>query len=302
MQHYPCYLCGADEPIQIDRQEWPDTYLPLIDPSLNEQPRKLMVCGKCGFVQRDPKLTPEELVVLYQHFRNHGLATETADQYFDRITTLPPAQSENHSKLEWLSPRLRDHFGSEGVKNILDIGCGGGVFLFAFAQRFPHTTLAGVEPTLAFAELAARRLNANIVEGMYRRGTFSEHFDAICAIQVLEHVPDPVDFLATIRENLSPRGVVYIEVPDVADLGHLAPDHDRFMAQHLQIYSQASLREICRRAGLRLLHIGTMLTVRDKHNLLALACAGDAPEGTWREPPEKILALRARGATAAASR
>lgn len=298
MKHYPCYLCGADQPVQIDRQTWPDTYLSLIDPALNDQPRGWVVCGACGFVQRDPKLTPDELTVLYDRFRDHGLATESADQYFDRITTLPPAQSENHAKLEWLTPRLKAHFGPGELKNILDIGCGGGVFLHAFAQRFSSAGLAGVEPTPSFAELAGRRLKANIVEGMFKRGTFKESFDLICAIQVLEHVPDPVDFLASIRENLSPQGLAYIEVPDVTDFGHLPADHDRFMAQHLHIYSQASLTELCRRAGLRIVHIDSMLTVRSKNNLLALLSAGSAPEGAWREPASKILALRARGAAA----
>jgi SAM-dependent methyltransferase len=298
MEHYACYLCGTDDPVPIDRQDWPDTYLGLIDTALNTQPRSLVVCRSCGFVQRDPKLTPDELTILYERFRDHGLAAETPDQYFDRITQLPPNQSENHSKLEWLAPRLRDHFGSVGPRNALDIGCGGGVFLHAFSQWFPATRLAGVEPTPVFAQLAARRLKASVVEGMYGRGTFSEHFDAIFAIQVLEHVPDPIDFMRTIRDNLSPGGLAYVEVPDVTDLGHLAPDHDRFMAQHLHIYSRASLGEICRRARLKMLHVDTMLTVRNKNNLLALVCDGDAPEGTWKEPHSKILALRARSTTA----
>jgi SAM-dependent methyltransferase len=296
MKHYSCYLCGADEPREIDLQTWPDAYLALIDKSLNEQPRRLVTCGGCGFVQRDPKLTPEELGVLYERFRDHGLATETPDQYFDRITTLPSDKSENHSKLEWLAPKLREHFGSTGIRKALDIGCGGGVFLHAFGQRFRETELAGVEPTPVFAKLAARRLKANIVEGMFARGTFDTRFDAVFAIQVLEHVPDPVDFLRSIRDNLSANGVLFLEVPDVTDLGHLAPDHDRFMSQHLQIFSQASLTEVCRRAGLKLLHLDTMLTVRDKNNLLVLATVGDSAEGEWREPASKLLGLRARGA------
>ena len=169
MKHYPCYLCGVDDPIRIDSQDWPDTYLGLIDPALNNEPRALVTCGSCGFVQRDPKLTPDELGILYERFRDHGLATEQADEYFDRISTLPPSQSENHAKLEWLAPKLSDHFGATGLGNVLDVGCGGGVFLHALSQRFPGATLAGVEPTPAFAELAKRRLHAKIVEGMYQR-------------------------------------------------------------------------------------------------------------------------------------
>ncbi len=295
MKHYPCYLCGADAPVEIDTQAWPDGYLSLLDDSLNAQPRRLVACGSCGFVQRDPKLTPEELEILYQKFRDHSIVTEPPDEYFDRITSLPPEQSENFAKLEWLEPRLRAHFAKGSPRNVLDIGCGGGVLLHSFAQRFPQVTMAGVEPTPVFAALAARRLNAKIIEGMFQRGTFDEHFDAIFAIQVLEHVADPIDFLRAVRGNLSPDGLVYLEVPDVADLGHLAPDHDRFMAQHLHIFSQASLTEVCRRAGLKVLDVDAALTVRNKHNLNALACIADAPEGAWREPASKLLALRARG-------
>jgi hypothetical protein len=122
MKHYPCYLCGADEPVEIDRQEWPDTYLTLLGGTLNDQSRRLVVCNACGFVQRDPKLTPEELDVLYQRFRDHGVTTETPDRYFDRITSLPPGKSENHDKLEWLAPRLARHFGPKGPGSALDIG------------------------------------------------------------------------------------------------------------------------------------------------------------------------------------
>jgi SAM-dependent methyltransferase len=294
MKHYPCYLCGADEPVEIDRQEWPDTYLTLLGGTLNDQSRRLVVCNACGFVQRDPKLTPEELDVLYQRFRDHGVTTETPDRYFDRITSLPPGKSENHDKLEWLAPRLARHFGPKGPGSALDIGCGGGVFFHAFAKRFPDCRMVGVEPTPAFAELARRRLGIMVIDAMYGEGLIEERFDAIFAIQVLEHVFDPVAFLGSVRRNLNPGGVAYIEVPDVHDFGYLPPDHDRFMSQHLHVFSRASLTEVCRRAGLKIVDLDAARTLRDKHNLLALVTPDVAAPGAWREPAEHILALRRR--------
>ena len=292
MKEYPCYLCGAQSFAVIDAQDGPDTYLAIIAPELQRGARALAACAECGFVQHVPKLEPAEIDTLYRHFRDHSLTTETPDQYFDRITVLPPGQSENQDKIEWLAPRLVERFGPRGPRSALDIGCGGGVFLWSLRRRFPDAGLMGVEPTTQFAELAARRLGIPVDAEGFDSKRIGRTFEAVFLNQVLEHVFDPVAFLADVARVMDTRSVLYVEVPDVADLGYLAPDHDRFMAQHLHVFSAPALKEVLRRAGLRTIVEDAAVTVRGKRNLLVLAERGSAPEQNWRVAADEVRALR----------
>lgn len=88
-------------------------------------------------------------------------------------------------------------------KSILEIGCGKGTFLELLRSRGFLAT--GVDPAY---------------EGTSRY-VLKEHFsnstkfagDAIILRHVLEHIPDPIDFLISIREINGGKGLVYIETP-----------------------------------------------------------------------------------------
>lgn len=71
-------------------------------------------------------------------------------------------------------------------------------------------------------------------------------------------------------------GVIYIEVPDISDLMYLPPTHDRFLSQHLWIFSKNSLSNICQQAGFKVNRIEQESTLRGRRNLVALLSVASA--------------------------
>ena len=133
MKQVKCYVCNSSDTKVVVRQSFPDKYLTLINPDYNQGIRSIVVCSRCGLVYRDPQIDEADAKKLYEHFRDHSVLTEPPDQYFDRISELPDDKSENHAKLSWLASHIGDFLGSKGNR-VLDIGCGGGVFLSKFNE------------------------------------------------------------------------------------------------------------------------------------------------------------------------
>ena len=293
MRTINCLICGSGQKKTLDEQRFKDDYLELINSSYQNEPRRLVVCQGCGFVYHDPQLDAGDIAVLYDKFRDASFRNESPGAYFDRITSLPRELSENYAKVNWMRSCIPDFMGNSG--RLLDIGCGGGVFIRTFLNNYPDWMACGVEPTPAFAELAGRRLNLPVITGNYRSGLFDNgSFDLISINQVLEHVIDPVEFLKDVRNDLAYDGYVYIEVPDILDFGYLAPIHDRFLMQHLWVFSKASLTNVCRRAGFEVITVDQQVTVRQKRNLVALLSMSAFPDQTalLRDDPEWVLSLR----------
>jgi SAM-dependent methyltransferase len=125
----------------------------------------------------------------------------------------------------------------------LDVGAGYGEVVEAISALAPAgSKIQGIEPMRPKAEAArARGLD---VRNEYLR---PDHYkvDVISVIDVFSHVPDFAQFLAIINQVLSPKGEVFIETGNLADLdrredfpGELGlPDHLVFAGEkHLRGY------------------------------------------------------------------
>ncbi len=266
MHFIDCPLCGSKSKDVLTVQKFKDDYLDMINPSYQDSIREIVKCNDCDFIYRSPALDSNDLEVLYKKFRDMSIRDETPDEYFNRITSLPNPESENYQKILWINNYIPKFLPSTG--SVLDVGCGGGVFLNTFKKTFCDWNLFGVEPTNIFAELAKRRTSANVINGNYQSGLFGEKFDLLTCNQVLEHVIDPISFLKELKKDLKPSGVLYLEVPDVSDFETLPPDHDRFHMQHLSIFSKKTLQYACSNAGYSVIKSTIEKTVRSKNNVV----------------------------------
>jgi len=264
-----CIICESSEKKLIASQTFRDTYLDLINPKYQDLERSLFSCLDCGFIYHDPQLDESDAQILYEKFRDFTFRNETADEYFDRITKYPPEESENYQKIDWIKKIVPTHLIKGG--KLLDIGCGGGVFIHTFLKNTKNWSAWGVEPTPAFADLAERRLGCPVIASPYRRGIFDDiKYDLISVNQVLEHLLDPLKFLFDIAGELNDGGYIYLEVPDISDLLELPSDHDRFQMQHLWIFSKETLKKLCQSARLNIVKMDVIKTLRGRSNLVAL--------------------------------
>jgi len=254
----PCYICKGSRQETVVEQTFKDPYLGLIFDHLNDEPepRAIVVCMDCGFVSHFPTLTLQEIRILYKRYRDVSFRSETGDQYFDRITSLPKDQSLNYQKVQKLNPILDRVLPKRPVRTIYDVGAGGGVFLKTFLDNAWGSWEAyGVEATRAYAELAARRLSIPVANAMYRPGLFGMRFDFITVIKVLEHARDPIKLLKGIRRDLGNEGLVYIEVPSFREIRTLPVDHDQLTYTHLYFYSEPVLRYLCEQASFEVISL-----------------------------------------------
>jgi 2-polyprenyl-6-hydroxyphenyl methylase/3-demethylubiquinone-9 3-methyltransferase len=109
----------------------------------------------------------------------------------------------------------RDTPGHDGGGiRLLDIGCGAGVAAEALARR--GFDVLGLDAAGEAIEAARAHAAGSSQRLAYRVGTAEDllpeglRFHVITALEVIEHVPDAVAFLATLRDLLSPGGRLFL--------------------------------------------------------------------------------------------
>ena len=99
-------------------------------------------------------------------------------------------------------------------KQVIDIGCGGGILSESMAQRGARVT--GID--MGEAPLSVARLHSmeSGVEVNYRRITAEElaeempgQFDVVTCLEMLEHVPDPASVIKACSKLLKPGGQIF---------------------------------------------------------------------------------------------
>jgi 2-polyprenyl-6-hydroxyphenyl methylase/3-demethylubiquinone-9 3-methyltransferase len=130
-----------------------------------------------------------------------------AAAWWDRRGPMRVLHAMNPLRIGWIARRL-----PPAPLRILDVGCGGGIASEALA-RLGHDVL-GLDA--APAAVAAARAHAPPDGPTYRLGTVEAlaaegaRFDAITALEVIEHVPDQAAFLQVLGQMLAPGGRLFV--------------------------------------------------------------------------------------------
>lgn len=149
------------------------------------------------------------------------------------------------ARTRYILETLRRYRPAAGWTNILDVGCGDGLF---FAQLKEFGDVEGVEPC---AELVSPE-NPN--RARIHIAPFDEHFvpnkkySLILMLDVLEHLPDPVAALRHATDLLKPNGTFIATVPAFMALW---TNHD-VLNRHFTRYTKPSFRKITAETGLQI--------------------------------------------------
>lgn len=139
---------------------------------------------------------------------------------------------------------------------VVDVGCGNGAFLKTLCAVWPDCRALGIDPALSCDEvLADGRLR--LIKGVFAPHQLERPPSLIVSRHVLEHMPDPVDFVGELRAASDAGGgaPVFVEVPDLDWI----LDHQAFWDfcyEHCNYFTPATLRELLARAGLRVTNAG----------------------------------------------
>jgi SAM-dependent methyltransferase len=97
-------------------------------------------------------------------------------------------------------------------RSILEIGCGSGSLLRQLVAAWPESRGYGIDPALPENARSDDRIRL-------QRGFIEDipddvrNFDLIVAVNVIEHMPDPGQFLTALHARLAPKGRVVVVCP-----------------------------------------------------------------------------------------
>jgi len=142
-----------------------------------------------------------------------------AAEWWDPEGKFKPLHMMNPVRLEFIAREIAAHFGRnrqsvrpfEGLR-LLDIGCGGGLLSEPMARLGAEVVGAdAAEGNIPVAQVHAEQVGLTID---YRHMTaealevVGEQFDVVLAMEIVEHVADPLAFLTSCQNLLKPGGLM----------------------------------------------------------------------------------------------
>lgn len=132
--------------------------------------------------------------------------SQLAHRWWDPQGEFKPLHDINPLRLDWID----DQVGLAG-KDVLDVGCGGGILAESMARRGARVT--GIDLSDKALRIAELHLLESRLEITYLKKSTEEFaaahpaaFDLVTCMELLEHVPDPQSMVAACARALRPGG------------------------------------------------------------------------------------------------
>ncbi|MBI3727899.1 MAG: bifunctional 2-polyprenyl-6-hydroxyphenol methylase/3-demethylubiquinol 3-O-methyltransferase UbiG [Burkholderiales bacterium] len=144
-----------------------------------------------------------------------------ASRWWDENSEFRPLHRINPHRLEWI-----DRLVQLADKQVLDVGCGGGILAEAMARRGAKVTgIDLADKPLQIAQWHAQAQNVDVHYAKSSAETWAEgwaegwaerlaephagHYDVITCMEMLEHVPSPAAVIQACAKMVKPGGWVF---------------------------------------------------------------------------------------------
>jgi 2-polyprenyl-6-hydroxyphenyl methylase/3-demethylubiquinone-9 3-methyltransferase len=135
--------------------------------------------------------------------------SELAHRWWDPTSEFRPLHEINPLRLEWINARA-----PLAGKNVIDIGCGGGILSESMARKGAKVTGIDLsEKALKVADLHSLESGVEVryqhiaAEDMAARE--AGQYDVVTCMEMLEHVPDPAAIVRAAATLVKPGGHVF---------------------------------------------------------------------------------------------
>ena len=220
------------------------------DSAFSECSVKNVICCECKTILNATGIRGQEVSFYDNHY---SLLSEAAEAEFVYETN-SGRRGINDLMIDFLEntnslPR-RGQF--------LEVGCGKGIFLSKFKERFPEWSISALEPSKNARKFLEKKHRSLKVHGGTLETFDSDgvKFDLIAALGVLEHIPSPKDFIELISLLLNDNGLAFVMVPNFdynpCDLG---------ICDHLTRFTPDSFRQLMAISGFQVVEMNQSVQV-----------------------------------------
>ena len=174
--------------------------------------------------------------------------------------------SDDTTEVEyWSTPELFikhdhifEHFFKERIRRInaqgiksgkaLDIGTGFGLWTHFLKKK--GFEVQGIEINKSIARYTQDKYQIPVSDIPIEEFNSDEKFDLICIFDVLEHLEEPEVILSKLKTMLTPKGILYIQVPNVIGLKY-PYNHGLGLPYHIWQFDPQTLKKLCLKSGLK---------------------------------------------------
>jgi len=226
---YPaCPVCGSD------RREFPFRL---------HDPYSVVRCSTCGFYYLYPRVIEG---AMQEAYRQPSYYEGGACGYAD--TSYTAQESSLRATFKRLLHNLADRRLTGDT--LLEVGCGYGYLLDEARAYFDRRV--GTEFSLDGAEIA-RATGAEVFVGGIEQISAERKFDTVLAVQVIEHVYQPLAFVKQLINHTLPGGHIIIATPDIGGvlrkaMGRHWPSFK--VPEHVGYFDFRTLSRLMEKAGL----------------------------------------------------
>lgn len=225
----PCFICSSTKSTVLYELAFPALHYP--------GEFVIRECAICGLLFNSPRLTEESLYDLYD-----------SDYYF-----FQRRDSDEFGRVSSIFLRTISLIEKDiSEKRVVEVGSAKGYLLALMKQL--GWIVQGIEISSSASNYAYTKFSVPTHTGTvdsYSNSNEKNTFPLVLAIDVLEHVPDPISFVQSINKIIQKNGILIIDTPNAnsTNLKILKNKWEAFIPFHIYFFSESNLREILSRMG-----------------------------------------------------
>ncbi|NJL91259.1 MAG: methyltransferase domain-containing protein [Coleofasciculaceae cyanobacterium SM2_1_6] len=160
---------------------------------------ELGVCPDCGFANNRKF---DSSLLNYDKNYDNSVPSATFTAYYQKIATFLHQTYNLDNQL------------------VIDVGCGKGTFLKVLTDFYPQVRGLGIDPSYEETLLISKNSNSSnlhFIPDIFKQEYVTERPALVICRHVLEHIPQPTNFLKSIHSalNIFPNTSFFFEVPDL---------------------------------------------------------------------------------------
>lgn len=207
---------------------------------------KILQCTLCDLVFDCSNIDDSKLFkfIAKDYYKSKDVGFEINKRFIRHFTN----RALSHIRL------INAFFPTDFKGNVLDIGCGAGIFLDS--MRSIGWNSFGIEPSEDHY-LYGKKLNLDIQNCLFNAYQASNKFDLIYLSHVFDDLPNISETFKNITDLLNQNGKVFVEVPNYNRYKNFSLVKDGDLIENQYYFTPESIRSVFENNGYKVLYLQT---------------------------------------------